>query len=103
MIVTIFKHRGADCPPEYTTISDALSRIKRGISKSNLEKVRNETNKDKRDNLKLSLLPMVIFQGKFSSRHNKSMLEPSGFMIADFDGFPGRPLAGQIFFFPLPV
>lgn len=87
-MITIFKHHGGNCPPEFVTMQEGLGRIKRGLAQQVMTKIRAEKDKNKRDQLKLSSLPMIIFQGKFTSRHNKAMVEPSGFMIADFDGFP---------------
>lgn len=68
-------------------IDKAFNRIKSGSSKLLLEQIRNETDKDKRNELKKSL-PCYLFSGTFSARKDDSLIEHSGLIALDFDGFP---------------
>lgn len=68
-------------------IEKAFQRIKTGSSKDLLDKIRNETDKDARNELKKSL-PCYLFSGVFSARKDDSLVEHSGLICLDFDGFP---------------
>lgn len=102
--VTIFKNGYDTTEPHYITVSQALSRIKKGASKELVNKIR-EAKKDKKkyDKLKMEL-PSVIFAGKgtkaiektyqsgrkkgqkyVSYRDDESITSHSSFLILDFD------------------
>jgi hypothetical protein len=51
-----------------------------------LEQIRNEQDKDARNELKKSL-PCYLFSGTFSARKDDSLVEHSGLICLDFDGF----------------
>jgi len=68
-------------------IDKAFNRIKNGSSKKLLEQIRNEDDKEKRNELKKSL-PCYLFSGTFSARKDDSLIEHSGLIALDFDGFP---------------
>lgn len=63
-----------------------FERIKTGISKELILKIRAEKNPDEQKRLK-GQLPAVNFQGVFSSPSKAGLKEFSGLMILDFDGF----------------
>lgn len=67
-------------------IEKAFNRIKNGSSKDLLEQIRNEQDKDARNELKKSL-PCYLFSGTFSARKDDSLVEHSGLICLDFDGF----------------
>jgi len=71
--------------PFHITIADALDRIKTGKSKEKVEKIRNEIDKERRNDLK-KMLPSVCFSGIFiKDRKDEFLEEHSGFIILDFD------------------
>jgi hypothetical protein len=67
-------------------IEKAFKRIKNGSSQKLLEQIRNEQDKDARNELKKSL-PCYLFSGTFSARKDDSLIEHSGLICLDFDGF----------------
>jgi len=85
-MVTIFKNINETDKPYFITVDKALGRISNGKSKSLLDKIRLEPDKEKRNQLKKNL-PSVCFGGKFSSRADNSLVKASGLMSIDFDGF----------------
>jgi len=68
------------------SIEKILGRIKNGSSKALLEKIRNESDKEKRNELKKSL-PCILFAGTFSARKDDSLIKSSGICSLDFDDF----------------
>ena len=82
-VITIFKDVNSK-DPFYITIDKAFERIKNGQSKSLIEQIRLEPDKEKRNQLKAKL-PSVLFSGKFKDRSDKSIEEHSTFVILDFD------------------
>lgn len=70
--------------PYHITLSNALNRIKVGKSKVLCEKIRNEKDKEKANELKKKL-PCVIFSGRFSARGDNNLVTHSGYVILDFD------------------
>ena len=68
-------------------VEKAFSRIKNGSSKTILEKIRKVEDKDEKNKLKQQL-PCYLFAGTFSSRNDNSIVEHSGLIALDFDGFP---------------
>jgi len=70
-------------------VEKAFSRIKNGSSKKLLEKIRAVNDKDEKNKLK-QLLPCYLFAGTFSARKDNSLIEHSGLIALDFDGFPDK-------------
>ena len=85
-MITFFRTLSETGIPFYRPIETALERIKSGESKAKVEAVRNESSKDERNKLK-KLLPAVCFSGQFAERNASSIIEHSGFICIDFDGF----------------
>ena len=85
-MITYFKTVTDTSNAFYREIGVALDRIKDGASKELVEKIRSEVDKDRRNDLKKNL-PCILFSGKFSKRSDKSLIEHSGFICLDFDGF----------------
>ena len=81
-MVTIFesKNNATDC--KYSTVNKVLKRFREDNER--VTAVRNEEDPQKQEKMK-GALPAVVFQGKFSRRKNDALLQPSGFMILDFD------------------
>ena len=88
-MITYFKSISDTSSPFYRDINVALDRIRSGKSKDIVELVRSETNKDMR-NEKKKLLPAICFSGTFSKRADNSIVDHSGFICLDFDGFDGN-------------
>lgn len=84
-MVTIFKTLFSVGIPYYKDIDVVFERIKNGKSKDLCEKIRNESDKTKRDALKQQL-PAICFSGTFRLRSDNSIIEPSGYICLDFDG-----------------
>ena len=68
-------------------VEKAFSRIKNGSSKTLLEKIRGVKEKEEKNKLKQQL-PCYLFAGTFSARNDNSIVEHSGLIALDFDGFP---------------
>jgi len=84
--VTIFKNIAETQEPFYRPVEFILHRIKEGSSSDLVKKIRKETDKDKRNALKKSL-PSICFSGKFSKRSDVALIESSGLITLDFDGY----------------
>jgi len=63
-----------------------LGRIKSGSSKDLIKKIRTEKNKQERNELK-KLLPAICFSGTFNKRTDASLMQHSGLICLDFDGY----------------
>ena len=85
--VTIFKNIKETQAPFFKDVGYILQRIKDGASKDLVKSIRNEKDKSKRNELKKNL-PAICFSGKFNKRSDSSILEHSGLMCLDFDGYP---------------
>lgn len=83
-MVTIFKTLFSVGIPYYKDIDVVFERIKNGKSKDLCEKIRNETDKTKRDALKQQL-PAICFSGTFRLRSDNAIIDHSGFICLDFD------------------
>jgi len=70
----------------YRNITDILEKIKVGASKDLVKEIRSEKDKTKRNELKKNL-PAICFSGTFNTRQDSSLLEHSGFICLDFDGY----------------
>ena len=87
--VTIFRNIKETDTPFYVNIDKILTRIKEGKSKDLVKSIRLESDKRKRQELKKSL-PAVCFSGTFTNRKDSSIIEHSGFICLDFDGYEKR-------------
>jgi len=85
-LITIFKSIKDTSTPFYRDAADILDRIKNGTSKELVKNIRNENNKSERQELKKKL-PAICFSGKFTKRNDASLLQHSGLICLDFDGF----------------
>jgi succinate dehydrogenase flavin-adding protein (antitoxin of CptAB toxin-antitoxin module) len=63
-----------------------LGRIKSGASKELVKKIRAEKRKPERNELKKKL-PAICFSGKFTKRADAYLVEHSGLICLDFDGY----------------
>lgn len=71
------------------TISDFIGHIKYGTWKEQVEKIRVETEKEKRDFLKRSL-PSFTIAGTFTERDQYKLIQHSGFLCIDIDYFSDK-------------
>ena len=84
--VTIFKNIKETETPFFKEVSFILKRIKEGKSKSLIKEIRKEKDKTARNDLKKNL-PAICFSGKFNKRSDSSLVEHSGIICLDFDGY----------------
>jgi len=86
MLITIFKSIRDTSVPFYRSLEVILLRIKEGNSQDLVENIRKEKDKESRSLLKQQL-PAICFSGKFNKREDKAIIEHSGLICLDFDGF----------------
>lgn len=86
--VTIFKSIKDTDTPFFRDVHLILDRIKDGAgsTKDLVKKIRLEKRKPERQELK-KLLPAICFSGTFNKRTDASLLEHSGLICLDFDGY----------------
>jgi len=84
--VTIFKNIKETETPFYVNIDKILARIKEGKTKELVKTIRKEEDKQKRNEIKKKL-PAICFSGTFTNRKDSSLIEHSGFICLDFDGY----------------
>lgn len=84
--VTIFRNIKDTSTPFFKDMSSILERIKDGKSKDLIKQIRSEKNKEVRQELKKNL-PAICFSGTFNKRNDDSIIEHSGFICLDFDGY----------------
>ena len=84
--ITIFKNIKETETPFFKEVSFILKRIKEGKSKNLIKEIRKEKDKTARNELKKNL-PAICFSGQFNKRSDSSLLEYSGIMCLDFDGY----------------
>jgi hypothetical protein len=89
--VTIFKNIKETEAPFHRELSVVLNRIKDGATKDLVKKIRIETNKSERNELKKKL-PAICFSGVFNKRNDSSLMEHSGIICLDFDGYPKKKI-----------
>ena len=87
--VTIFKNIKETQTPFFKDVGYILERIKDGASKDLVKSIRKEQDKATRNELKKNL-PAICFSGKFNKRSDVSILEHSGLICLDFDGYPKK-------------
>ena len=85
-MITIFRNIKDTDQPFYKDIVYILHRIKDGASKDLIKNIRSEKDKSRRNELKQGL-PAICFSGKFSRRSDSALVEHSGFIGLDFDGY----------------
>ena len=85
-MITYFRSINDTSEPFYKDVSMAIDRIRNGSSKDKVMDVRNSSNKEER-NEKKKKLPAICFSGTFSRRSDNAIIEHSGFICIDFDGF----------------
>jgi len=85
-VVTIFKNIRETEAPFFKDVTYILQRIKEGKSKELVKNIRGEKNKTIRNELKKEL-PAVCFSGQFNKRADTSIVEHSGLICLDFDGY----------------
>jgi hypothetical protein len=86
MNVTIFKTIKDTDTPFFRPVHKILDRIKNGASKETVRKVREEKRKTERNEIKKQL-PAICFSGSFNKRADNSIVEHSGLICLDFDGY----------------
>ena len=85
-LITIFRNIRETDTPFHKDIDYILERIKNGASKDLVKRIRLESKKNERNELKKSL-PAICFSGTFTKRTDNSITEHSGFICLDFDGY----------------
>ena len=85
-VITIFKNIRETETPFFKDVTYILNRIKDGKSKELVKNIREEKNKNIRNELKKEL-PAVCFSGQFNKRADSSIVEHSGLICLDFDGY----------------
>jgi hypothetical protein len=85
-IVTIFQNIKETATPFHRDVSVVLGRIREGSSQDLVRKIRAESRKNERNELKRGL-PAVCFSGTFNRRMDSALLEHSGLICLDFDGY----------------
>jgi hypothetical protein len=87
--VTIFKSIKDTDTPFFRDVRVILDRIKdgAGTTKDLVKKIRLEKRKPERQELKKQL-PAICFSGTFNKRTDASLIEHSGIICLDFDGYP---------------
>ena len=84
--VTIFQNIKDTATPFFRDVFVILDRIKNGSSKELVKEIRTTSGKTERNELKKNL-PAICFSGKFNKRNDNSLLEHSGLICLDFDGY----------------
>ena len=84
--ITIFQSIKETATPFHKPVETILKRIKDGSSKVMCKKIRTEKDKSTRNRLKQEL-PAICFSGSFNKRADNSIVEHSGLICLDFDGF----------------
>jgi hypothetical protein len=86
--VTIFQNIKNTDTPFFRDVHKILDRIKDGTgdAKDLVKKIRLEKRKPERNELK-KLLPAICFSGTFNKRTDASIVEHSGLICLDFDGY----------------
>ena len=86
MNVTIFQNIKDTSTPFHRDVMGILQRVKDGSSKDLVKRIRSEKNKTERNELKKQL-PAICFSGTFNKRNDSAIVEHSGLMCLDFDGY----------------
>jgi hypothetical protein len=86
MQITIFKSIRDTDTPFYRDVHKVLERIKDGATKEMVKKIRAEKRKPERNEIKKQL-PAICFSGTFSKRADSAIIDHSGLICLDFDGY----------------
>ena len=84
--ITIFQNIKETATPFFRDVNVILDRIKNGATKELVKKIRAEKKKPERNELK-KMLPAICFSGTFNKRADNALLEHSGLICLDFDGY----------------
>lgn len=84
--VTIFRNIRETSTPFHRDVVSLLARIREGDSKELVKKIRSKRNKNERNDLKQGL-PAICFSGTFKKRADDALIEHSGLICLDFDGY----------------
>ena len=84
--ITIFQNIKETSTPFFRPVDFILERIKSGASKDLVKRIRTEQNKSQRNELKKNL-PAICFSGTFNKRNDASIIQHSGLICLDFDGY----------------
>jgi hypothetical protein len=84
--ITIFQNIKETATPFHREVIKILERIKDGASKDLVKKIRAEKRKPERNDLKQGL-PAICFSGTFNKRADNAIVEHSGLICLDFDGY----------------
>jgi hypothetical protein len=84
--ITIFQTIKDTDTPFYRDVNVILDRIRDGATKEIVKRIRNEKNKSERNEIK-KLLPAICFSGTFKKRLDNALIEHSGLICLDFDGY----------------
>jgi hypothetical protein len=84
--ITIFKSIKDTSAPFYRSVDYIIHRIKEGKSKDIVKRIREEKDKEKRNQIKKEL-PAICFSGEFTRREDSALVSHSGVICLDFDGF----------------
>ena len=88
-MITIFKNIKETSAPFYRDVSFVFDRIRDGKYKDLINSIRKEKDKTQRNELKKQL-PAVCFSGQFRKRADDAIIEHSGLICLDFDGYKTR-------------
>ena len=86
MKVTIFKNIKEIYTPFHRDVSFVLERVRDGRHKDLISSIRGENDKTARNELKKDL-PAICFSGTFSKRSDDAIIDHSGLICLDFDGY----------------
>ena len=84
--VTIFQTIKDTDTPFFRDVGKILERIKDGATKEIVKRIRAEKDKAERNEIKKQL-PAICFSGTFNRRSDDSLIEHSGLICLDFDGY----------------
>jgi hypothetical protein len=84
--ITIFQNIKETSTPFFRGLEFIIDRIKSGASKDLVKRIRTEKDKSQRNELKKNL-PAICFSGTFNKRNDSSIIQHSGFICLDFDGY----------------
>ena len=89
--VTIFKNIKDTDTPFHRDVELVLQRIKDGATKNIVKSIRQAKDKNERNELK-KRLPAICFSGIFNKRNDASLVEHSGLICLDFDGYEKKKI-----------
>lgn len=84
--ITIFKDIKDTDTPFFRDVSTIIERIRDGASKETVKRIRAEKRKAERNEIKKTL-PAICFSGTFNKRADAALIEHSGLICLDFDGY----------------